>query len=1122
LVASGTVFLRSLTAKGFKSFADRTTLEFTPGISVIVGPNGSGKSNIADAIAWVLGEQGPRALRGAQMADVIFAGSPGRPALGMAEVSMVIDNTAGLIPVPATEIEISRIVYRSGESEYRLGGRPCRLMDIQELLSDTGIGRALHTLIGQGHLEDVLTAKPEDRRVLIEEAAGIAKHRRRRERAERKLAGVEHDLVRLHDVLAELKRQLKPLRQQAELAARHEQLTGEAADLAWKLAAVRLRDLHGDRERRTPGWREVAARQDAAKARLGELDELIERLDHEAADVDRAERRAEEGHTQASRRRAEAEGAFRQSVRQEAGIRDRLSSAEGRSARLFALTDELDRTERALAEVSDQLAAREQELAGAEAEHRRQAEARRDAEADRERLEREQTARRVEQQTLARTLSGHEVERAGLTQALRELRDRRSTAEVRLDRLTTEIERLDASASPLADRRAALEREARDLERGIGDLEAAEKGLLARQEVVDARIIELAESPGAAFARRRGDRPLGVLRELVSVPPDLRHAARAALGPFGDAVVYADADHMVREAEGASGGVTLVSAEGGSAASPPGAAARPAAPRLLDLLRPDPRVADLVGRLIGDVYLAASLAEAVARRSGHPALTFVTRDGHVVGPGYVRTPTGVDARVDGLRRDSAALERELGSVRRGIRESRARLDDIGPALADIAARAAEVDRRLTVLAEELAAAQGEAAMVAREEHLLKERAAGLDAAVSDLRTRLAGLPTTSVDLPTLPPTPDPPVAERVDVEALRRERARLETGASRTRREVDALGSDDPVVLRADLAEAERRRVEAEEALRVTEVGLESALSALREATEAARRAQAADAEANRAWREQAAAVERLRADHEQEDRARADLERRIADAERLLREGHHRAPEEALASLGPEDSVEGLQRQSDLVVRRLGLLGRVNLLAVGELEAVQERYDFLARELDDVKAARRDLVKLIEDVDLQMAEQFAGAFMDVSAEFAALFGAMFPGGEGALSLTDPDDVLGTGIEIEARPGGKRVKRLSLLSGGERSLAALCFLFAVFRARPSPFYLMDEVEAALDDVNLSRFLDVLKGFAETAQILVVTHQKRTMECGDVLYGVSMGRDGASTVISQRLADVVAG
>jgi chromosome segregation protein len=370
--------------------------------------------------------------------------------------------------------------------------------------------------------------------------------------------------------------------------------------------------------------------------------------------------------------------------------------------------------------------------------------------------------------------------------------------------------------------------------------------------------------------------------------------------------------------------------------------------------------------------------------------------------------------------------------------------------------------------------------------------------------------------------PEPPVRIRVDVEALRRERARLEAGTNRARRDIEALSEEDPVALREQVGTAERERQAAEAALRDTEASLDEALAEYRRATERVRRVQADHDAANRAWREGAAAADRLRLEHEDQDRARLDLERRIADGERLLREGHGAEPEAAVAGLSEDETVDELQRRAETLARRLGLLGRVNLLAVDELGALQERHDFLARELEDVRAARRDLQQVIAEVDLRMAELFEAAFRDVSREFAELFATLFPGGEGRLTLLDPTDLLGSGIEVEARPGRKRVKRLSLLSGGERSLAALAFLFAIFRARPSPFYLMDEVEAALDDINLHRFLEMVKGFAERSQMLLVTHQKRTMEAADILYGVSMGQGGASRVISQRLAEVAAG
>src|SRR6266480_2394954 len=322
------MFLRSLMLRGFKSFAEKTTLEFAPGISVIVGPNGSGKSNLVDAISWVLGEQGPRALRGGAMADVIFAGSPARPGLGLAEVHLVIDNTAGLIPVELTEIEISRTIYRSGDSEYRIGGDVVRLLDIQELLAETGIGRALHTVVGQGNLEDVLTARPEERRQYIEEAAGISKHLRRKQRAERKLSGLVQDVLRLQDVLTELRRQLKPLRQQAEMAKRHEQLTQQADELAWKLAAARLRELRADRERKQGGWEEGLAKRTAAKERLERLDADIERLTVGRTDAASALSEAQSAHHAAEQEKLSAERAVRDAIQNEADAKERRAAAD--------------------------------------------------------------------------------------------------------------------------------------------------------------------------------------------------------------------------------------------------------------------------------------------------------------------------------------------------------------------------------------------------------------------------------------------------------------------------------------------------------------------------------------------------------------------------------------------------------------------------------------------------------------------------------------------------------------------------------------------------------------------------------------------------------------------------
>jgi chromosome segregation protein len=1114
------VFLRSLSIRGFKSFAEKTTLEFRPGISVIVGPNGSGKSNIVDAIAWVLGEQGPRALRGGQMADVIFAGSPGRPALGMAEVRMVIDNAAGLIPLPASEIEISRTVFRSGESEYRLGGRPCRLLDIQELLSDSGMGRALHTIVGQGQLDAVLSARPEERRQFVEEAAGIAKHRRRRERAERKLAGLEGDLLRLQDLVGELRRQLKPLKQQAELAERHEALTGDAAQLAAQLAAARLRALYRDRDLRGPSWKEAEDRRAEVRAGLDRLDAEIARIAQEQAEAQQVERLSDVAHSDAQRAKSAAEARLRTALREEAQAGERLSVATGRSGRLFALEEEMARTQSALEEVSRAMAQREDELEAAERIFRAAEQGRRDAEAERRARGEEAAARRAEMAALQQALSGHEAEVRRLASALEDVREKASAEVQRASDLETEVERLDALETPLAAEQSALQSELALLAATLTEVRTRESGLSARQEVVDARRAELSESPGQAFARRRGERPIGVLVELVEVPTDLRPALRAALGGFADAVVYSNRAAALADAtsEGASGVVLAVAAD-----IPERPTAHPSGERrLLDAVQPDSRVRGLVAELLAGVYIAHNLTEAAARQQVHSGSTFVTLDGTVVGPLAVHGPAGIDARLEGVRRESAALERELAGMRRQVREGKLQEEALRARAEGVRTELERIDRLITAAAEEAAQAKAQVAALGREEQLVTERFAAAAASAQGARRRMEETPVAAGEMPALPPMPEPPVHLRVEVEALRRERARLEAGVARARRDIEALSAEDPVALRNAVEIAQAERVSGEAVLREAEAVLDQALVEHRQAAERARRLQADHDAGNRAWREQSVAADRIRLENEDQDRARLELEHRIGDAERLLREGHGADPEAAVAALAEDETVEELQRRSEAVARRLGLLGRVNLLAVGELDALQERHDFLVRELEDVRAARRDLEEVIRQVDLRMAELFESAFRDVSREFTELFATLFPGGEGRLVLLDPKDLLGSGIEVEARPGRKRVRRLSLLSGGERSLAALAFLFAIFRARPSPFYLMDEVEAALDDVNLRRFLDMVGGFAERTQMLLVTHQKRTMEAADILYGVSMGKGGASRVVSQRLAEVGAG
>ncbi len=1104
------MFLRSLSIRGFKSFADRTVLEFAPGASVIVGPNGSGKSNLVDAISWVLGEQGPRALRGGQMADVIFAGSPSRPALGMAEVKLVIDNSAGVIPVPMTEIEVSRAIFRSGDSEYRIGGQVVRLLDVQELLSESGIGRALHTVVGQGQLEEVLQARPEDRRRYIEEAAGIAKHRRRKERAERKLSGLDQDLLRLQDVLAELRRQLKPLQQQAQTALRHEQLTSQAEELSGKLAAARLRALLREKERRQGGWDEGLHARTRARERLDALDTDVLGAADARTVATRSLAVAEESARTADTARGGAERAYRSAVEREATAREDLAAQATRTARLAAVDDDLARLEAEADRVVSELALRELELDEAEAAFRGADARRREVEDARRRLSEEAAGRRAEMATLQRSLADSERDRERLEGSRREVRERIAAAEVEQEDLSSDIEQMDGQSSPLSERRSALDGERRKLVERLEELEEIRRRQESRRDLLEARRLDIEETPGSRFLRSHRQRAIGLLRDLVRVEPALSRALVAALGQLADSVVYTDGGRALADASEGDGAILAIAGGGPVAIGLAGERS------LLSVVEADGEARGIVSVVLRDVYLVDTVEEASRKQDAHPAASFVTPHGVLIGPAVIHTAAAADARAREIRAELQVLEHDLAATRGSIKPRKERLAELGQEVTFLQEQIDAADADITGAAERLARLEAELGSHRREAEMLDHRLAGLEESTGVWRGRLAEVRPVAAEIPELPPSPEPPIRARVAVESLRRDRGVLDARLSELRVERDALAAHDPARLRDELEAAETVRAEAERAVTAAEESAAAAAAKRDEAGEAERAAAELEAQVNRAWREASTDLDRLRETYEEEDRLRGDVERRIRDAERLLKEGHQREPADALAMLVEDDTVESLEKKSELVQRRLGLLGRVNLLATGEFEALQERHDFMSRELDDVRKARRDLLEVIGKVDGEITETFDTAYRDVAVEFERLVKELFPGGEGRLVLTDPASPLTSGIEIEASPGRKRVKRISLLSGGERALTAMAFLFAIFTARPSPFYFMDEVEPALDDVNLHRFLRLVEGFAARSQVLIVTHQKRTMETAGMMYGVSMGADGTSKVICQRL------
>jgi chromosome segregation protein len=1106
------MFLRQIHIRGFKSFADKTVLEFVPGVSTIVGPNGSGKSNLVDAISWALGEQGARALRGGQMADVIFAGTPSRPALGMAEVKLVIDNEAGKIPVPMTEIEVSRTIFRSGDSEYRINGQVVRLLDVQELLSESGIGRALHTVVGQGQLEEVLTARPEERRRYIEEAAGIAKHRRRKERAERKLAGLDQDLLRLQDVLAELRRQLKPLQQQAEMAKKHETLTAQAEELSRTLAAARLRALQQERDRRKAGWDEGLEARAAARARLDALDGSVLEASDARGLASRVLADREVALRTASAERSEAERAFRAAVEREASAREELASQASRTVRIDAIAAELERTEAELARVMDGLVASEAELDAAEAAFRADEEHRREAEEARRRVAEAAAGRRAEMEALRRALASAERERERLAEQLRDVDARATAIEEERTGLEADIEGMDAQSGPLAERRTQLDEERRRVVDKLEELEDIRRRQEARRDLLEARRQDIEETPGSRFLATHDRRAVGLLKDLVRAEEGLERALVAALGPLADAVVYDDLELAIVDAPAGEGAVFAIA--GGGPVRQGLAGQR----SLLSVVDAEPVARGIVSTLLRDVYLVDSIDDAADRQAEHPTCSFVTPDGVLVGPAVIHTAREADARSREIRAELRVLEHDLAATLAAIKPRRARLDELASESAFLGEQIDAADADITAAAERLARSGAEVVALERERDLLTQRAATLDDQAELSRRRLAEMEPQIEAMPELPPAPQPPIQARVAVETLRRDRTILDGRAAELRAERDTLAAHDPVALRAAVETAERDRAAAEVALAEAEERERRDERSRGEAAAAERAAADAESAVNREWREASSALDELRERYEDDDRLRGDIERRVRDAERLLVEGHGCVPAEALAALAPDDTVEAIEKRSELVQRRLALLGRVNLLATGEFEVVRERHDFMQRELDDVRKARRDLLEVIARVDREIRETFETAYRDVAEQFERLVKELFPGGEGRLVLTDPAEPLTSGIEIEASPGRKRVKRISLLSGGERSLAAMAFLFAIFTARPSPFYLMDEVEPALDDVNLHRFLRLVSGFAAEAQVLIVTHQKRTMEISAMMYGVSLNADGTTKIVCQRMEE----
>jgi len=1146
------MFLKSLTLKGFKSFAEHTSLDFEPGVTIVVGPNGSGKSNLVDAVAWVLGAQGARSLRGTKMDDVIFAGSGNRPALGRAEVSLTIDNTAGLLPIGFSEVTITRTLFReSGESEYAINGAPCRLLDIQELLSDSGVGRTQHVIVSQGQLDSVLQARPEDRRTVIEEAAGVLKYRRRKEKAERRLAATESNLLRLQDLLREVRRQLRPLERQADAARRHGEVAAELAALKLHLAGREVAAFQARAEAAASGKAAMESEEHELRARLGELDRAVAAAEAALAATDASGLGEIVGRGEALRERARGQAALL-AERRRSLERDRsafvdhtlVAALEAEAARITGELAEVDSSARELVPEADGLTSAEAELA----RERDDFEARLTAGVPGPSGQAAEV--RGELSALRASVDLGQAEMARLVarlDALQQRGDRLTTASERIEHELREAEAAERGLMAAVDeaevRKASAQAAATAAEAARRQAETEQRALLAR---VDALTLAL-EAVSPAATRHA----LGVLSGLVEIDAGWETAVAAALGDALGALVVADPDsgRAALAALAAAGGVGTVTA----GLVPPVAVSMsvPGAEPVRHHVRShDLAVARVLDALLaGHVVVAGGWEQALDAALAHPQLTVVTRAGDRFGGGTWRlgaSRTGITAaalddarhRADqaaGVLDDETAHAAETGAeleaataavgdahrrldendggltaaadgIRRLETEQhdvaiegdavRVHLDELAERIGRESARVAHLDESLPVLeAEEAAGAERlEALRTARER--LEERIAAVGTLRTGLEVRAASVGVRKAELSRRLAELEERLARHAEErQQAQSERQRLDTLLVRTDR-LAAFVADRLAALEGELAGLRRRRQQQSEA-----------------AAAAATHLDAVRAERVAAERRLEEVRERARRTELDEAEARMRLEAAVETVRREFDCEPHVAVAAECPELPPATSAEARVRELE---RDLRLMGPINPLALEEFTALQERHTFLEGQLDDVKSSRRELGKVIKAVDTEIVQLFAAAFADVADNFSKLFETLFPGGHGRLRLTDPDDALNTGIEVEARPHGKNVRKLSLLSGGERSLTALAFLFAVFRSRPSPFYLLDEVEAALDDVNLHRFLDLVHEFRDEAQLLVVTHQKRTMEAGDVLYGVTMQPGGSSRVVSQRV------
>ena len=1147
--------LKRINLQGFKSFAGATDLEFDKGITCVVGPNGSGKSNVVDALAWVMGEQGTKSLRGGKMEDVIFAGTDSRAPLGRAEVKLTIDNSSGLLPIDYVEVVISRTLYRNGTSEYAINGESCRLLDVQELLSDSGLGREMHSIVGQGQLDSILRANPLERRALIEEAAGVLKYRRRKEKTERKLDSMQANLTRLADLITEVKRNLRPLGRQAEVAQQAKELAAEARELKSKIFATQVQDLRQrlesvsqDESRRKSEAALLQEQVTNARRAIGEIEHSLSSTEYDLARERLFALENLETRTRAAMNLAHqklsigavqvAEDAIG-TENLEADLETCSKAMDALSVEIGSLEKELETRVSSRTEASDALDSFEAEEAAQKAES--------------EKASAEIEAKRTAISQLEDQLERETSNKASLFDALQRLDSDLEEMQDRLAGLSPEESVPDGNLRDNYQEAARLElkarRELEELQSKLHELERRKDSLEAK---VSALSLTLDQSDGVRDVAQSGVIGIvGLLAESIKIDVGYETAIATALGTLADSVLAENqaaalealeylkeknlgrADIVISEGEASRGKQTAP--EGAISASSVVQAPKALLERLenywiventdaaLRLFSSSVASAKVIITSSGD-YISEALVSGGGRKL--PSKLELAAE-------WSSTVSAVEEVSEEINAASKAVAVARGALETATALAQERLSELQSHDAELAAKAESIGR----LMGQIESAKKERS---RLEVQVKEKETELESregAIFELKSSLEDSPALEYVLDTqrmeqlvqaLERSRQSEVETRIALSALKERNAGLirEQESIRTRLSNAAR-------LREERIAAEAERKEAESRISKALVGLEIALKQIETLGGTARQS-LREQQVQRT--QQSNKLTDLRASLSSLEQKSAELGQGVQDSEMRAYELRLQlstltervsselslSVEELLSEASIRDSDEEAPEQLDAKLRklesRLSQLGSFNPLALEEFAALEERHKYLSDQLADLTAARADLVSIIADLTEKMQTTFAAAFEDTKKSFEQVFPVLFPGGSGSLSLVgEQNEELG--VEVSVRPAGKRVERMSLLSGGERSLAALALLVAIFKARPSPFYVLDEVEAALDDTNLGRLLEVLEGLRDSSQLIVVTHQKRTMEIADALYGISMSKDGVTRVVGEKLERV---